>query len=197
MLKRFFLTAIASAIPIASAYGLTGERILKSPEWFVMVLASKMEQHAKCQLSDIETLDVVINPRDLHDFLSISSRGKSFEVRNRIDRSFNGIMVFTDLSTGEITTAALLSATKSENGQYLTVSARNVSAGSEWYDEMLVIDPAAKTVGPQSNSDRLTLERDYACTFSSPEEVGINAQEPIRRAVTLLRDEWHALTGSR
>lgn len=180
-----------------SAHALTGERILRSPEWFVMILASKMEQHAKCQLSDTEMLDIVIGANDLHDFVSISQRGASFEIRNRIDHSFNGIMVFTNLSTSETTTAALLSTTKSGNDQYLTVSARNVSAEAEWYEEMLVIDPAAQKVGPHSNSDRLTLERDYACTFSPAEEIKITAREPIRRAVTLVRDEWHALTGNR
>lgn len=199
MLKRIFLAVIASTIPLASAYALTGERILKSPEWFIMVLASKMEQHATCQLSDTETLDVIIstNARDLHDFVGVFRRGQSFEVRNRSNRSFNGLMVFTDISTGNTDTAALFSATKSGNNQYLILSSGNVSAESEWHDEMLVVDVATKTIGPHSSSDRLTLERDYACTFSPAEEVKITAQEPIRRAVTLVRDEWHAVTGNR
>lgn len=199
MLKRIFLAVIASTIPLASAYALTGERILKSPEWFIMVLASKMEQHATCQLSDTETLDVIIstNASDLHNFVSILRRGQSFEVRNRSDRTFNGVMVFTDISTGNTDTAALFSATKSGNNQYLIIMSGNVSAESEWHDEMLVVDVATKTIGPHFSSDGLTLERDYACTFSSPEEVRITAQEPIRRAVTLVRDEWHALTGGR
>lgn len=192
MLRVLLSVAAAAMMTCGSAHALTGERILRSPEWFVMTLASKMEQHAKCQLSDTEMLDIVIGANDLHDFVSISQRGASFEVRNRIDRSFNGIMVFTNLSTSETTTATLLSTTKSGNDQYLTVSARNVSAEAEWYEEMLVIDPAAQKVGPHSNSDQLTLERDYACTFSPAEEVRITAQEPIRRAVS-----WCAMNGTR
>lgn len=197
MLKQLLTAAVAAMVTCGSAHALTGERILKSPDWFVMVLASKMEQHAKCQLSDTEMLDMVITTRDLHDFVSISPRGTSFDVRNRIDRSFNGVMVFTDLSTGEVTSATLLSATASGNDKYLTLSARNVSAGAEWYEEMLVIDTAAQKIGPHSNSDLLTLERDYTCTFSPTEEVRITAQEPIHRAVALVRDEWYALTGNR
>lgn len=194
MLRKFGLAWVILILSLAQAYALTGDRILKSPEWFIVVLASKMGHHAKCKISESEMLEIIVRERELNNFVTIQTKGSTIDISSRLDRGFNGLLVLTDIWTDETISASLFRASNRSGNQFYTTWMRDVAVDATWYDEALVIDIANRTVGPHLNSVRSKFKHDYPCTFLSQDEVSVTAQEPIRRAIGLLQGEWFMLT---